>query len=322
MIRRGQAATTEEGAGQEIGLSPRDGFAGTKSSARPRRRTFNPALFMVDGVLVYTLLAILVLFCLFPFLWMFSTSIKRDWEAFVIPPRWIPHEVTFDAYYRALFPATKNGQLFARYFLNSTIVTVATTILTVVVATPAAYAFSRFRFPGKEMLFYGVLARNMFPLVVFLIPLFILMQKLQMHNSYAGLTIAYLTFALPLGIWMLKGFFDGIPVELEKAARIDGCSRFRAFVEVILPLSRPGIIATAIYAFILAWDEYPLANVLMHNTSMRTLPVGLAYFFTENAIDWSGLMATSLVISVPVVIVFLVLQNYFVQALSEGAVKY
>ena len=287
-----------------------------------RRRRISLSELLVDKVLVYTLIAILIFFCLFPLLWMFSTSIKREVETFVIPPRWIPNAITFDAYYRALFPATKNGQLFVQYFINSTIVTVATTILTVVVATPAAYAFSRFSFPGKQTFFFAILARNMFPLVVFLIPLFILMQNLSMQNSYAGLTIAYLTFALPLGIWMLKGFFDGIPPELEKAARIDGCTRLRAFVEVILPLSTPGIVATAIYAFILAWDEYPLANVLMHNTSMRTLPVGLAYFFTESAIDWSGLMATSLVISVPVVIVFLVLQNYFVQALSEGAVKY
>jgi multiple sugar transport system permease protein len=290
--------------------------------ASRRRRRASPSAFLVDSVLVYVLIAILVLFSLFPFLWMFSTSIKPDKDVFAIPPQWIPNQITFDAYYRALFPATTNGKLFVQYFWNSTIVTVATTILTVVVAVPAAYAFSRFSFPGKDVFFFSVLTRNMFPLVVFLIPLFILMQKLGMQNSYVGLTIAYLTFALPLGIWMLKGFFDGIPVELEKAARIDGCTRLRAFVEVILPLSTPGIIATAIYAFILAWDEYPLANVLMHNTSMRTLPVGLAYFFTENATDWTGLMATSLVISVPVVIVFLVLQNYFVQALSEGAVKY
>lgn len=287
-----------------------------------RRRRGSVGLFLLDTVLVYVLIGLLVLFALFPFFWMFVTSLKPEREVFAIPPLWVPSEVTFDAYYRALFPQTTNGRLFLRYFWNSTVVTVLTTVLTVVVAVPAAYAFSRFSFPGRDMLFFAVLTRNMFPLVVFIIPLFVLTQRLQMQNSYLGLTIAYLTFALPLGIWMLKGFFDGIPVELEKAARIDGCTRFRAFVEVILPLSTPGIIATAIYAFILAWDEYALANVLMHGTSMRTLPVGLAYFFAENAIDWTGLMATSLVISIPVVVVFLVLQNYFVQALSEGAVKY
>lgn len=292
------------------------------TAVRTSARRRGLGLFLLDTVLVYFLVGLLLLFALFPFFWMFLTSIKPETEVFAIPPRWVPSEVTFDAYYRALFPTTTNGKLFLRYFWNSSVVTLATTVLTVVVAVPAAYAFSRFSFPGKELFFFAVLTRNMFPLVVFLIPLFILMQKLQLQNSYTGLTIAYLTFALPLGIWMLKGFFDGIPVELEKAARIDGCTRFRAFVEVILPLSTPGIIATAIYAFILAWDEYALANVLMHGTSMRTLPVGLAYFFAENAIDWTGLMATSLVISVPVVLVFLILQNYFVQALSEGAVKY
>jgi multiple sugar transport system permease protein len=147
------------------------------------------------------------------------------------------------------------------------------------------------------------------------------MRILRLQDTYAGLIIAYLTFTLPLSIWLLKGFFDGIPKELERAARIDGCTRFGAFVRIILPLTSPGLAATAIYSFIQAWNEFAYALTLTHSATMRTLPVGLAYFFTENTADWPGLMATAFTISVPVVIMFLILQRYFVAALTQGAVK-
>ncbi len=161
----------------------------------------------------------------------------------------------------------------------------------------------------------------MFPLVVFLVPLFQLMATLKLQNNYFGLVLAYLTFSLPLAIWLLKGFFDNIPVELEKAARIDGCTRFGAFFRVILPLTIPGIVATAIYSFIGAWNEYIFATTLTSDPKLRTLPVGQAYFLTENSSNWGALMAVSLVISIPVVAFFLLLQRYFIRALTEGAVK-
>ena len=161
----------------------------------------------------------------------------------------------------------------------------------------------------------------MFPLVVFLVPLFQLMATLKLQNNYFGLVLAYLTFSLPLAIWLLKGFFDNIPVELEKAARIDGCTRFGAFVRVILPLTIPGIVATAIYSFIGAWNEYIFATTLTSDPKLRTLPVGQAFFLTENSSNWAALMAVSLVISIPVVAFFLLLQRYFIRALTEGAVK-
>ena len=140
-------------------------------------------------------------------------------------------------------------------------------------------------------------------------------------NTYSSLIITYLTFGLPLSIWLLKGFYDNIPVELEQAARIDGCTRFQAFYMIVMPLSAPGIIATAIYSFITAWNEYVYALTFLNDDQKLTLPVGLQRFFTEYATNWPGLMAASFIMSVPVVVMFLILQKYFVRALTEGAVK-
>lgn len=282
----------------------------------------------VTIVVIYSLLAVLVVFSACPLVWMFSTSIKPRTDLFKIPPQWIPENPTFEHYQRVLFPSAENmttsaqtGQQFGLYFFNSTVVSVVSSVLAVIVAAPAAYAFSRFNFPGKNAAYFGILVRNMFPLLVFLVPVFFLWTTLRLRNTYVGLIIAYLTFSLPLSIWLLKGFYDSIPPELERAARIDGCTRFGAFWRIILPLTTPGLAATAIYSFIQAWNEYPFALHLTDSSTMRTLPVGLTYFFTENTADWPGLMATAFFISIPVVILFLVLQRYFVSAITAGAVK-
>ena len=162
----------------------------------------------------------------------------------------------------------------------------------------------------------------MFPVVVFLIPLFILMKNLHLIDNQWSLILTYLTFGLPLSIWLLKGFFDNIPPELERAARIDGATRFQSFRLIVMPLSAPGIIATAIYAFIQGWNEYVYARTFLNSNDKLTLPIGLQKFFTENSSNWPGLMAASFIMSVPVVALFLMLQRYFVQALTEGAVKH
>ncbi|MBV9545599.1 MAG: carbohydrate ABC transporter permease, partial [Chloroflexi bacterium] len=228
---------------------------------------------------------------------------------------------TLQNYQTLLSPTGDVGPVFLRYFLNSMIVSLSTTFLGVLIAIPAAYAFSRFQFPGRDFLFFAVLIRNMFPVVVFLIPLFILMRALHLVNTYWSLIITYMTFGLPLSIWLLKGFYDNIPEELERAARIDGASRFKAFWLIIMPLSSPGIIATAIYAFIGAWNEYVYALTFLNSESLLTLPVGLQHFFTEFATNWPGLMAAAFIMSVPVVIMFMLLQKQFVRALTEGAIK-
>jgi multiple sugar transport system permease protein len=214
------------------------------------------------------------------------------------------------------------GRDFLGYMVNSIWVSVATTVLGVVVAVPAAYAFSRFRFPGRNLLFYAVLLRNMFPAVVFLMPLFIMMRWMGLVNTHGSLILTYLTFGLPLSIWLLKGFFDNIPPQLEQAARIDGATRFQAFFYIVMPLSTPGIIATAIYSFISAWNEYVYALTFMNDKARLTLPIGIQRFFAEHTTNWPGLMAASFIMSVPVVVLFLFLQRHFVKALTEGAVKH
>jgi multiple sugar transport system permease protein len=269
------------------------------------------------------LFLVLVLgFTVMPMIWMIITSLKTGFAAMQYPPQWWPAEPTLENYTRLLDPSGRIGQDFLHYFWNSLWVSTITTILAVVVAVPAAYAFSRFRFPGRNFLFFAVLLRNMFPAVVFLVPLFILMKALGLVNTHGSLILTYLTFGLPLAIWLLKGFYDNIPIQLEQAARIDGATRFQAFIFIVMPLSTPGIIATSIYSFIGAWNEYIYAYTFLTKQSQMTLPVGIQRFFSENATDWPGLMAATFIMSVPVVVLFLVLQKYFVRALTEGAVKH
>ncbi len=274
-----------------------------------------------DQIAGYIFLFFLLVYATVPMLWMLSTSFKTQFSALQQPPRWIPAHPNLDQYRLLLSPFNDVGRDFLRYMLNSLWVSTATTILGVVVAVPAAYAFSRFRFPGRNVLFFTVLVRNMFPLVVFLIPLFILMKNLHLVNTHWSLILTYLTFGLPLSIWLLKGFYDNIPPQLEQAARIDGATRFQAFWLIVMPLSSPGIIATAIYAFIQAWNEYVYALTFLNSNRLLTLPVGLQRFFAEYSTNWPGLMAASFIMSVPVVVLFLMLQKYFVRALTEGAVK-
>jgi multiple sugar transport system permease protein len=267
-------------------------------------------------------LFLMLVYTVVPMAWMFLTSLKSGFAAMQYPPQWWPTEPTLSNYTKLLDPADSIGQDFLRYFFNSLWVSTLTTILAVAVAVPAAYAFSRFRFPGRNFLFFAVLLRNMFPAVIFLVPLFILMRWLGLVNTHGSLILTYLTFGLPLAIWLLKGFYDNIPIQLEQAARIDGATRFQAFILVVMPLSSPGIIATAIYSFIGAWNEYIYAYTFLNRHDQMTLPVGIQRFFSENTTDWPGLMAASFMMSVPVVVMFLILQKYFVRALTEGAVKH
>jgi multiple sugar transport system permease protein len=267
-------------------------------------------------------LTFLMLFTVLPMAWMILTSVKSQFAAMQYPPQWWPSEPTLNNYFKLLDPTNRIGREFLRYFWNSFYVSLLTTILGVVVAVPAAYAFSRFRFPGRTFLFFSVLVRNMFPAVVFLMPLFLLMRWMGLVNTHGSLILTYLTFGLPLSIWLLKGFYDNIPIQLEQAARIDGATRFQAFILIVMPLSSPGIIATSIFSFIGAWNEYVYAYTFLSRDDQMTLPVGIQRFFTEFATDWPGLMSATFLMSVPVVVLFLVLQKYFVRALTEGAVKH
>ena len=277
---------------------------------------------LVRPLLHYLALFGFLAFALVPFLWMLTASLEPQTSLFREHLSLLPDPLTF-ANYRALFSADPiAGTDFPRYFENSVIVVICTVILSLLVAVPAAYGFSRYKFLGKNVIMYGILLQSIFPLVNFLIPLYILLQGLDLLDTYFALIAAYLTFSLPLNIWILKSFFDGIPPDMEMSARLDGASAFRAFFEIAIPPALPGIVATAIFTFILAWDEYLYALTMISSGDMRTLPLGLFTYFSEGIPNWSGLTATAIAMSIPVIIVFLFLQKYFIAALTKGALKY
>jgi multiple sugar transport system permease protein len=214
----------------------------------------------------------------------------------------------------------------ARYFVNSLIVSSAATILSLVIAIFASYAVSRHRFRGRSTFTTTVLSTQMFPGVLFLLPLFIIFVNIEQNTGFQfvgtriGLILTYLTFSLPFSIWMLSGYLDNIPQELDEAARVDGCSPIGALLRVVLPAARPGVIAVAIYAFMTAWGEVLFASV-MTTEANRTLAVGIRQYSTQTNVYWNEIMAASLVVSIPVVIGFLLLQRHFVAGLTAGAVK-
>ncbi len=215
----------------------------------------------------------------------------------------------------------------ARYFLNSLLVCSLSTVFSVIVAIFAAYAVSRYRFHGRAAFTGTVLSTQMFPGILFLLPLFLIFVNIDnglginaLYQTRLGLVLTYLTFTLPFSIWMLASYLDGIPRELDEAAKVDGTGDLGALFRVVLPAARPGVIAVGVYAFMTAWGEILFASV-MTNDSTKTLSIGLQYYSTQINVYWNQVMAASLVVSVPVVVGFLLLQRYLVAGLTSGAVK-
>lgn len=234
---------------------------------------------------------------------------------------WWPTSVTF-----APFIDMWKTVPLASYFVNSVIVAGAATILSLIIAVFAAYAISRYRFRGRSVFSTTVLSTQMFPGVLFLLPLFLIFVNInsavgiQLVGTRAGLVVTYLTFSLPFSIWMLAGYFDGIPRDLDEAAKVDGCGPMGALRRVVLPAARPGLVAVAIYSFMTSWGEVLFASVMTTDAN-RTLAVGLQLYSTQTNVYWNQIMAASLVVSVPIVVGFLLLQRNFVAGLTAGAVK-
>ncbi|GAA5191028.1 carbohydrate ABC transporter permease [Rugosimonospora acidiphila] len=265
-------------------------------------------------------LTLIGIFTLLPVLIILDTSVKplaEVQDAF----SWWPHHFTLHAYVQMWHTVP-----LAHYFLNSIIVSVVAAAISVVLATLAAYAVSRFAFVGRRLFSFAVLSTQMFPGILFLLPLYLIFINLQRYTGIAlsgsllGLIITYLTFALPFSIWMLIGFFDTIPRELEEAAFVDGTGRWGALWRIVLPVARPGIIAVAIFAYMTAWGEVLFASVLT-TESTRTLAIGLQEYATRNVTDWNQIMAASVVVSIPVVGGFLAVQRFLIRGLTAGAVK-
>jgi arabinogalactan oligomer/maltooligosaccharide transport system permease protein len=282
-------------------------------------------------LLVHVFLIVMVIVTVYPILWVLTVAFSGQQNlAFVdLPPNpslgdrvraVMPWPKTVSA---SNFVSVFRDQPFARWLLNSGIVAAATTVLGVFLACTAAYAFSRFRFPGRRAGLMSFLISQMFPGTLTLVPLYIIIvQWLKLGSNYLGLILLYSTTAIPFCVWMLKGYFDTIPRELEECAFMDGASTVLIFRRIILPLAKPAVAVTALFSFMTAWNEFILALTIMDKEAMYTAPVGLRFFvggFAEQ--QWGFFAAGSIVAAVPVVILFLVLQRYLISGLTAGAVK-
>ncbi len=264
--------------------------------------------------LVYAAVVLVIVLFLFPFLWMLSMALKPSTEIFAFPPTLFPKHPTLGNFQNALTPT------FLRYALNSLVVAVITTVVTVPVALFSAYSFSRLRFPGRKWLLALIILTQLLPLAVLVVPIYQIMADWHLLNTYFALIIGYLTFTVPVAVWLLRGFLAGTPVELEEAGQIDGCTRLGAFFRIIVPITIPGISATATYVFFLSWQEFLFALTFMSG-DMQTLPVGILGYIGEHTTDWGLLMAASTLVCVPVFVLFFFLQRQFIAGLVQGSVK-
>jgi len=284
-------------------------------TARTYDNTWQLRVRQLRRLAFYILLIIVVGGFLFPFIWMLSEALKTRGEIFTFPPRIIPENPTLDNFRAALEPT------FLRYAFNSLLVAVITTIVTLVFSLFSAYSFSRLQFPGRRVILTLIILTQLLPLAVLIVPMHRIMSGMGLLDTYPALIIAYLTFTIPVAIWLLRGFIASIPVEIEEAATIDGCSRFQAFFRVILPLSVPGIMATATYVFFISWQELMFASAFTVSKEMRTLPIGVLDFIGERLTDWGGLMAASVLVCIPVFVLFFFIQQQFIAGLTRGAIK-
>jgi ABC-type glycerol-3-phosphate transport system permease component len=260
-------------------------------------------------------LALLVLGA-FPFAWMLSTALKPSGEIFATPPTLVPHHATLENFVR-LFRDTS----FPTYFRNSVTVSLSTVVLTLAVSALGAYGLTRFAFRGRETVAGLILLTYMFAPIMIIIPFYLIVKRLGIVNTPLALVLSYTTFCLPFCLWLLRAFFAAIPLELEEAALVDGASRSRAVWWVVLPLALPGIIATGIFTFILAWNDFLFALVLITSDELKTLPIGVNDLFNATIVDWGMIMAAGVMITVPTIAFFVAVQRYLIQGWGAGGVK-
>ncbi|GAA1636288.1 carbohydrate ABC transporter permease [Microbacterium flavum] len=251
-----------------------------------------------------------------PVVWMLSNSFKSNTEIFQNPPQLITDGFSFDAYI-AIFTNPET----MRFFLNSYIVAFAVTALTLLIAVQAAYALSRFEFRGKRILNVVIVSVQAVPPITLLIPYFGLMVGLGLYNTYGGLILTYMVFTLPYAIIMMTGYFNTLPKELDEAVRVDGAGSMTALWRVLVPISVPGLVSVGIYTFMIAWNEYLFALTLTKSIDMRTVPIGIQLLMGQHSYEWNQIMAMSVLGSIPVLILFLFFQRFFISGLTAGSVK-
>lgn len=271
-----------------------------------------------DGlsVLTYVGLAIGLVFACFPVLWMIFSSIKSNTEIFSLPPTLLPKEFTLKAYQKIFSNPMK-----VRFFLNSYLVATAVTLLTLLVAILAGYSLSRHSFKLKKPLTLFIISTQTVPPITLLIPYFGIVVAFRLYDTYFALIFTYMVFTLPYAILMMTGYFNTLPKELDEAVVVDGGSSMTTLWRVLVPVSIPGIVATGVYTFLLAWNEFLFALTLTKSTSMRTVPIGIQLLMGQHAYQWNEMMAMSVLGSIPILILYLAVQRYFLAGLTAGSVK-
>ncbi|ESX65290.1 MULTISPECIES: carbohydrate ABC transporter permease [unclassified Mesorhizobium] len=271
---------------------------------------------VLPTVLTYLGLAAGLVFAGFPILWMFFTSLKSNTEIFALPPRLLPDHFTNVAYL-SIF----NDPVKVRFFLNSYLVAGVVTLLTLLVAVLTAYGFSRYSFRFKNTLNVFIISTQTVPPITLLIPYFGMVVAFGIFNTYFALILTYMVFTLPYAILLMTGYLNTLPRELDEAVLVDGGSSWTALWRVVIPLSVPGIVATAVYTFLLAWNEFLFALTLTKSTDMRTVPIGIELLMGQHAFEWNEMMAMSVLGSLPLLILYLIAQRYFLAGLAAGSVK-
>jgi multiple sugar transport system permease protein len=266
--------------------------------------------------LIYLALAVMAIYNLVPFFWMATSSLKTDYEVIDYPATILPRLVTFGAYSRMWIQEN-----FVQYFINSLIVSVSTAAFSSMVGAFAAYGFSRFFFRGRSTLMTIFLASQMIPGVLLVGPYFKMLTYVDLYDTLLGLILSQTTITLPFSIWMLKGFVDTVPIEIDQAAMVDGASRTRTFLMVVLPNILPGLVATIIFAFLLSWGDLLWALCLISEQSKQTMTLGITQLVGQFRVQWSEIMAATMITTIVPAILYLMLQNFLVKGFTEGAVK-
>jgi multiple sugar transport system permease protein len=252
----------------------------------------------------------------FPILWMLISSFKTNTEIFAYPPQIITKGFSLDAYTAVFRDPTK-----LQFFLNSYIVAISVTILTLLIAILAAYAFSRYEFRGKGLMTTVIIGVQAVPPITLLIPYFSLIVALGLFNSYAGLILTYMVFTVPYAVIMMTSYFNTLPRELDEAVKVDGAGPLTALFRILVPVAMPGIVSVGVYTFMIAWNEYLFALTLTQTADKRTLPIGIQLLLGQNTQNWAELMSMSLLGMIPVLVLFLIFQRWFIGGLTSGAVK-
>jgi len=270
---------------------------------------------LIENAAVIIILAVALIFFIFPFYWLVSTSFKVYYEQFSYPPTFIPGQAVLTNYWTGLVDLWG-----IKGITDSSIVASLNTILVLAIATPSAYSLARFKFKRSESLATWILSTRMLPPIAVAIPLFLLWKIVGWLDTYQGLVLTYAAFNLPFAVWMMKGFFEDLPKDMEESAMVDGCSTFTAFVRVALPLTAPGLVATALFCFIFSWNEFLLAVVLTRWT-VKTLPVVIPGLVMGHSILWGAICAVTLIGVLPEILIVLFLQKYLVRGLTLGAIR-